>query len=68
LKAHSGYVSSVAFSPDCKLLATGSWDKSAILWHINSGSFIYQLEGHTCKINSVAFSPNSKLLVTGSND
>jgi len=32
LKGHAGPLSSVAFSPDRKRLATGSWDNTAIVW------------------------------------
>ena len=38
-KAHSGAVSSVAFSPDGRQLATGSLDRTAIVWGI-SGAIV----------------------------
>ena len=30
--AHSGYVTSVAFSPDGKTIVSGSWDQTIKVW------------------------------------
>jgi len=34
IRAHNGGVESVAWSPDGKILATGSWDGTVILWDV----------------------------------
>lgn len=39
LEAHSRYVTSVAFSPDGRLLASGSNDQSVIVWGLAGQSF-----------------------------
>jgi hypothetical protein len=38
LKAHSGSVTSLAISPDGKMLASGSWDKTIRLWDLPEGT------------------------------
>ena len=44
MQEHTDVVSSVAFSPDGKLLATGSWDNTAKLWDLSSGQCINTLK------------------------
>ena len=67
LLGHTDQVMSVAFSPDGKLLASGSWDSTIILWGVASGQKVHTLTGHN-KVTSVAFSPDGKLLASGSWD
>ncbi|MGV9601333.1 protein kinase domain-containing protein [Streptosporangium sandarakinum] len=69
LSNHHAEVYSVAFSSDGKTLATGSRDRTARLWDVNSSiPTDSPLTGHTKGVNSVAFSPDSKTLATGSGD
>ena len=67
LQGHSDYVSSVAFSPDGKLIVSGSWDKTVRLWN-TTGKPIGQPFHINSYVTSVAFSPNGKLIVSGSLD
>jgi hypothetical protein len=69
LAGHSDPVFSVAFSPDGKTLASGSYDQTIILWDVASGQPIGQpLAGHSSWVYSVAFSPDGKTLASGSSD
>ena len=47
LKGHTGWVSSVAFSPDGKRLVSGSLDKTVKVWDAQTGQEILTLKGHT---------------------
>ncbi|CAN1213171.1 hypothetical protein TUMEXPCC7403_23400 [Tumidithrix helvetica PCC 7403] len=64
---HSAIVISVAFSPDGKTIATGSWDNTVKLWNLE-GKEIQSFKGHSGSVISVAFSPDGKTIATGSGD
>jgi len=68
LKGHTGWVNSVAFSPDGKRIVTGSRDDTARIWDAETGKELQKLEGYASTVNSVAFSPDGKRIVTGSRD
>jgi hypothetical protein len=68
LGGHANSVNAVSFSPNGKLLATGSFDNTVKLWDTSTGKEIKTLTGHTNSVYAVSFSPNGKLLATGSAD
>ena len=47
LEGHTDWVESVAFSPDGRTIASGSWDTTIRLWEVATGQQIRTLEGHT---------------------
>uniref|UniRef100_UPI002AD327FD nSTAND1 domain-containing NTPase n=1 Tax=Frankia sp. Cas3 TaxID=3073926 RepID=UPI002AD327FD len=70
--AQNTSVTSVAFSPDSHVLATGSNDRGVRLWDVSSPGQPHligvPLTGHTGIVTSVAFSPDGRTLASGSND
>lgn len=67
-EAHERSLLSVAVSPDGRLLATGSYDRTAVVWDARSGRARRTLRGHTDLVGSVAFLPGGRTLMTGSSD
>ncbi|MEH2259485.1 nSTAND1 domain-containing NTPase [Nostoc sp.] len=67
LEGHSDTVTSVSFSPDGKMVASGSADGMVIIWNRN-GRKIKDFKAHEKKITRLCFSPNSQNILTASED
>ena len=61
LKAHSGWVSSLAFSSTGEL-ASGSWDRSVKFWNLTTGSEIHAMNDKLKQVQAIAFTRDGKLL------
>ena len=68
LRGHTSNVTSVAFSPDGRRIATSSFDRTIKLWETETGQEVFTLRGHTSGVLSVAFSPDGRQLASGSID
>jgi small GTP-binding protein len=68
LSWHTGTISSMAWSPDGRVLASGSDNKTIRLWDGQTRQLLHTLEGHTGTIYSVAWSPDGFLFVSKSDD
>jgi WD40 repeat protein len=65
---YNNITSSVSFSPNGKILASGSNDSTITLWDVATGKEIHTLQGHSDAIWSVSFSPDGKTLASSSWD
>lgn len=68
LKGHQGYAWKVAFSPDGRYLASGSWDSTVKVWDLETPAAAepVTLKGHAGFVQCLAFSPDGGMLATGS--
>ncbi|OCF32358.1 guanine nucleotide-binding protein subunit beta-like protein [Kwoniella heveanensis CBS 569] len=54
---HTGYINTLAVSPDGSLAASGGKDGITMLWDLNDGKHLYSLDAGDV-VNALVFSPN----------
>lgn len=65
---HTAGVNSLDLSPNKKMIASGSDDKTIILWDVMTAKEIKRLKGHGWKVTSVQFSSDGKYLLSTCNN
>ena len=61
-------VADACFSPDGKLIATASWDRSIKIWNRETGQVVSKVIGSDSSLNSIDFHPEGTHLLTASDD
>ncbi len=67
-RGHSSTVDTVAWSPDGKRIASGSYDNTVQVWNAGDGSQPFTYKGHSDMVAAVAWSPDGKRIASGSAD
>nr|XP_006010313.1 PREDICTED: notchless protein homolog 1 [Latimeria chalumnae] len=68
MTGHQALINEVLFSPDTRIIASASFDKSVKLWDGKTGKYLASLRGHVSAVYQIAWSADSRLLVSGSSD
>ncbi len=67
-RGHTTNVSTVAWSPDGKRIASGAWDNTVQVWEPTPESNTLTYKGHMSFVNTVAWSPDGKRIASGAWD
>ena len=67
---HDDEINSIKFSPNGKMMASGSYDKTINIFEISNNNFnlVHKLVGHKKGVTDISFSPYAKILASCGTD
>jgi len=65
---HKDNIFALAFSPDGKRIVSASYDKTLIIWDVETGNVLHTLANHVDAVYTVAWSPDGKRIASGAGD
>lgn len=65
---HTGYIQSLAFSPNSLHLVSKFIDNTAVIWNTRRGRVLLRLKGHSDLVQKVAYSPDESHIATNSDN
>ena len=65
---HTLSIEALDFTPDSKMLVTGSQDGAAIMWDVETRNRLFTVMGHTGSVKALAFLEDDKTLISASSD
>jgi serine/threonine protein kinase len=67
-RGHSGAITALAWSPDGRLIVSGSADKTIKVWRGTDGALLYTFYGYTAPVTSVTWSPDDMCVASSGDD
>ena len=62
---HQARVTSIAFDPDGKVIASAGLDQSIRLWSVDSSNAMAKIDSHEGDVRAMAFSPDGSIIASG---
>jgi dynein assembly factor with WDR repeat domains 1 len=67
-RGHKAELVCVTFDPTSTYLVTGSMDRTAIVWNLETEQQLMNIDSHTGEVISISFNSDGDKLLTGSFD
>ena len=67
-RGHSAQVNAVAWSPDGRRIASGSWDQTVQVWDAATGGNVFIYRGYSSYVKALAWSPDGRHIAVAGGD